>query len=168
MRSRDSRNSRARTHEPNLVDLAVSLAVVSLGVLVLLGTNAIGLGSGYDRIGPRFFPYVVAAGLLLSGGLMLPSAWSSQEASIASKGSETSWLALAISTGALGASVLLLERAGFILSSTLLFWLVARAFGSKRSWRDALVGLGLSITIYVAFTQGLGLVLPRGFLFAGV
>jgi len=40
------------------------------GLLVLAGSFAIDFGAGYDRIGPRFFPWVVAAGLLVSGGTL--------------------------------------------------------------------------------------------------
>jgi len=64
----------------------------------------------------------------------------------------------------MGLSVVLLERAGFILSSSLLFWLVARGFESAKPVRDAAVGLLLSIVVYLAFTRGLGLSLPPGIL----
>jgi putative tricarboxylic transport membrane protein len=65
---------------------------------------------------------------------------------------------------ALASGVLFLERAGFVLTAALLFWLVARAFASPRPLRDAAVGLALSVVVYLAFTRGLGLVLPPGLL----
>jgi len=46
-------------------ELVLALAIVALGVFLLIGVSKIRLGAGYDRIGPRFFPYAVAAGLLL-------------------------------------------------------------------------------------------------------
>jgi len=58
----------------------------------------------------------------------------------------------------------LLERAGFIFTAAVLFWLVARAFESTRPWRDAVAGVLLSVFVYVVFTRGLGLVLPGGLL----
>jgi len=48
------------------------------------------------------------------------------------------------------------------LSATALFWLVARAFGSRRPARDAVVAVLLSVLVYQAFTRGLGLTLPSG------
>ena len=103
----------------------------------------------------------MAAGLVLSGGLFAREA--SKSKSGPAEVSELSRRALAIAGAALVSSVLLLERAGFIVTATLLFVLVARAFESRRPVRDVLVGLALSTAVYFAFTRGLGLALPRGF-----
>ena len=121
-------------------------------------------GAGYDRIGPRFFPYVVAAGSLFSGALLLKEALRRGQApkrEPASRTSRSVGLTLCL---ALASSVLLLERAGFVLTAALLFWLVARAFASPRPLLDAAVGLALSAAAYFAFTRGLGMVLPGGLL----
>jgi putative tricarboxylic transport membrane protein len=61
---------------------------------------------------------------------------------------------------------LLMPSFGFILSSTILFVLVATGFGSRRHLRDGLVGLALSAVAYLTFVYGLGLRLPAG-LFTG-
>ena len=53
------------------------------------------------------------------------------------------------------AFVTLLNAAGFVVSGTALFACTASAFGSRRWWRDALVGLVLGAAVYVAFTRGL-------------
>jgi putative tricarboxylic transport membrane protein len=145
-------------------EIAVAAAAIALGVFVLAGSASISLGAGYDRIGPRFFPYVVGAGLVLSGAFLGLGAWRGSTPEPSHPHDETSGRAALTVTLALVASVLLLERAGFILTSALLFWLVARAFQSRRPWRDAVVGALLSVFVYVAFTRGLGLVLPRGLL----
>ena len=41
----------------------MAIAVVALGVYLASGSQKIRIGAGYDRIGPRFFPYLVATGL---------------------------------------------------------------------------------------------------------
>jgi putative tricarboxylic transport membrane protein len=61
-------------------------------------------------------------------------------------------------------SLVLFELVGFVLSSSVLFWMVARSFRSERPIRDAGVALALSTLIYFTFTRGLGLVLPTGVL----
>ena len=160
----DLRNEGTRASGPERVEVVVALAAVALGLFVLAGSFSIDLGSGYDRIGPRLFPYVVAAGMLLSGSFLARGAFLHERYSGEALRSRTSWSAIITLSVALGSSVFLLERAGFILTSTLLFWLVARAFASERPWRDAAVGLVLSLAVYFAFTRGLGLVLPRGIL----
>jgi putative tricarboxylic transport membrane protein len=146
------------------VAVAVAFAAIALGGLVLVGSLSIESGAGYDRIGPRFFPYLVAAGLLLSGGVLAARALRRESSLARELRDASSASALGILGVALVTSVLLLERAGFILTSTLLFWLVARAFESQRRVRDAVVGFVLSVFVYLAFTRGLGLDLPRGLL----
>ena len=44
------------------------------------------------------------------------------------------------------------------------FWLVARAFRSRRPGRDFLIAVALSLIVYLAFSRGLGLPLPAGIL----
>ena len=145
---------------PDRLEVAVASGVVALGFVVVGGIFTIGSGVRYDRIGPRFFPYLVAAGLLLSGVFLLREALSRKtapESRSPSSGSNLGILTIALASGVLG-----LDRAGFILTSVVVFWLLARAFGSRRIWRDALAGVVLSVIVYLAFTRGLGLPLPMG------
>jgi putative tricarboxylic transport membrane protein len=60
--------------------------------------------------------------------------------------------------------VALLEFLGWIISAAALFWLVARALGSRRSIFDVGVGLLFTSTIQLAFGAALGLSLPSGFI----
>ena len=145
---------------PDRVEVVVASGVIALGFVVVGGVFTIGSGVRYDRIGPRFFPYLVAAGLLVSGVFLLREALSRKTAPDVrsrSRASNLGILSIALVSGVIG-----LERAGFILTSVVVFWLVARAFGSRRIWRDALAGLVLSVIVYLAFTRGLGLPLPAG------
>ena len=152
------------------VEIGVAVCGLALGLFVLAGSFSIDLGAGYDRIGPRFFPYLVAAGALFSGALLLKEALGRGQPSRPSRPSREERVSrtsgsVAFTLGlALASSVLLLERAGFVLTAALLFWLVARAFASGSPLRDAAVGLALSVAAYLAFTRGLGLVLPGGLL----
>lgn len=58
----------------------------------------------------------------------------------------------------------LMERAGFVLASTALFWLTAQAFDRQHPGRDALFALGLSAGAYLLFVRVLNVTLPAGFL----
>jgi putative tricarboxylic transport membrane protein len=142
----------------------VSFFIVAIGLFIFIGSLSIDLGVGYDRVGPRFFPYLVSIGLLISGILLAKSVLKHKGALVESLSFQRRWSGLGTLSISLVLSVLLFNRAGFILTSMLLFWLVARAFESRRYWRDAVVGLLLSISVYLFFTEGLGLVLPGGFL----
>ena len=148
---------------------ALTLGIVALGVYVLLGTRDIELGSGYDRIGPRFFPLGVGAGLIVIGGWLL--AWpprhraaSSEEDGAVIEPLRLNWTPIGYLSLALVLQLWLLDRAGFVIAASLQFLLVARAFHSRRPVRDALVGVLLCMTVYVAFSRGLGLTLPAGVL----
>lgn len=143
-------------------DTALGGAAVSLGLVLAVGTLAIGAGFGYDRIGPRTMPYGVALGLLLLGGALLVPALRRQAESAVAASAPLQWKALGILALAGALFLLLAGRAGFILAASLLFWLVARAFGDHRPLRDAATAVLLSIVVYAAFARGLGLALPAG------
>jgi putative tricarboxylic transport membrane protein len=150
------------------MEVYIGLTVVGLGAVLALGLSDINLGAGYDRIGPRFFPYVVAIGLFFLGGWFLVSGLLHRHAD-GSQGGGTQAAAanlfpVVYLAAALIANLLLLERAGFVIASAIQFWLVARAFGSRRVLRDAIVAVLLALTCFIAFSNGLGLSLPSGIL----
>ena len=146
-----------------MADLAAGLVAVGLGIYLAVGSFTIQLGSGYDRIGPRFFPYLVAAGLILSGSWLALAAWRRRSTGHdEGAGARTDWSPLGWLSLGLLLSLVLYEIAGFVLSSSVLFWMAARSFQSERPIRDAVVALVLSTLVYFTFTKGLGLVLPAG------
>lgn len=74
------------------------------------------------------------------------------------------WGAVLLMGTALLVQQLLIERAGFVVASTLLFWGMAQAFGSRRYLRDVVTGFVLALVAYLAFTYLLDLNLPAGWL----
>ena len=150
-------------------DLGMALGTLALGVFFLVGGLNIRVTSSYDQIGPRFFPFLVAGGLLLCGALLLVQALRGaaaplEEAEDVDVHARANWLALVILSAALLLDILLIERIGFVLGSLVLFWGVAFGFGSRAYVRDVLTGLALSLTVYLAFTRLLDLNLPAGIL----
>jgi len=145
----------------NVTELAFAAGMVMLALVILYDSFSIRLGISYDRIGPRFFPFIVSAGLLVTAMLMIVE-------SLHGKGQQSPYkirkLPLVLLGLALITCLLLFERLGFIVAVSIQFWLIARAFNSLYPLRDAIIGIVLAVTIYFAFTQGLGLVLPRGIL----
>jgi putative tricarboxylic transport membrane protein len=135
---------------------------VVLGALLLLGTTAIAVAPSYSRVGPRVFPFAIAGGLMLLGLLYTIESWKGAQTPL-DEHDVSIWPIAMISAGIV-ADALLLERLGFILSSTILFMVVAVAFGSRRYLRDAATGLALASLAYVTFVYGLGLRLPAGIL----
>lgn len=74
------------------------------------------------------------------------------------------WRTFGIVLGAVVVFAVILEPVGWILSSTLLFWIIAYALGSKRPIFDIGVGLLIGSVVQLAFSAGLGLALPSGFI----
>ena len=143
-----------------LGEALLAAAVLLLGVFLAVETAWLRTGPGYAAIGPKLFPWLVAAGLVLIGVALLREARSGEVEHPV--GFDLDLPPLLLVTAGLLAQMLLMRLAGFVIASSLLFVAVARAFGSRRLLRDAAIGVVLCAVVYLAFTRGLGLTLPAG------
>ena len=153
----------------SLADLALALGVTTLGGLFLLGTLQIQASTGYSQVGPRFFPYVIATGLLTVGLLLTIDALRGSRAQPAAEedadpNAPNNYTAMGWITLGILLDMLLMNTGGFVLASTALFWCVARGFQSKKPLRDLAVAVIVAVLVHVVFTRGLGLTLPAGIL----
>lgn len=74
------------------------------------------------------------------------------------------WGPPALIAAGMALDLALIEQAGFVIASTVLFWLTARAFDRHHPGRDALLALGLATGAYVLFVRVLNVTLPAGLL----
>jgi putative tricarboxylic transport membrane protein len=74
------------------------------------------------------------------------------------------WRPAALIALGMALDLALMEQAGFVLASTALFWLTARAFDRQHAGRDALFALGVSAGAYLLFVRVLNVTLPAGFI----
>jgi putative tricarboxylic transport membrane protein len=150
----------ARIH---LSDAAIAAGLIALGVFFAAQTYALPDAPGYAQVGPRLFPNLVAAGLLVCGFLLLRQALSGGFRGVTrTAGDAVAWHPFAwVSVGVL-AHMAIIGWVGFIAAAMVLFACVARAFGSKHLVRDIVVGAVLGAVVFFVFTQGLGLPLPSG------
>jgi putative tricarboxylic transport membrane protein len=152
-----------------LADLLLALGVIGLGVFFLIGAFQIDVSAGYARVGPRFFPLIVAVGLIVMGAWLVLEAAQGKRAEPASEEDAdpnvpTNWGAFAWLTLGLVLEIVLMNPLGFVVASSVVFWCAAKAFQSNRPWRDLAAALIVSVVSYIAFTRGLGLTLPAGIL----
>ena len=137
----------------------VALTVLALGIGVLATTAAIEVSPVYSRVGPRLFPFMVGALMTILGLLLfwelLSGNWPCEATDPDAPGID--WLPLALVAFGLALNVLLIDRIGFILSSTIMFTFVAKAFDAGRLWLAALIGFILSAVAYFGFANLLGL-----------
>jgi putative tricarboxylic transport membrane protein len=136
--------------------------ILLLGAFVAVETALLRTGPGYAAIGPKLFPWLVAAGLLLVGVALLYEARAGAVAHPA--GFELDLSPTLIVTGGLVLQMVLIKPLGFVIATAVLFVAIAYALGSRRVLVNAAIGLVLCALTYVAFTRGLGLVLPAGML----
>lgn len=147
--------------------IAVSVGVFVLGALVLAGGWDLSTGGGYAQVGPGVVPRIVGGALLALGALLLREALAGGYRELDEEAEARlpmDWAAFAWITGGIVLYGLLVERAGFILASTVLFVAVARSFASRRWVSNTVVGLVLAACVFAIFNYALGLTLPAGVL----
>ena len=153
--------TRARIHPG---ELAISLGLVALGSFVIYETQNIAETQGYAQIGPRLFPYLIGVGLALCGAVLgweaLSGGW--RHVPLDDAHLRPDWMAFAVISAGVILHMVIIGWAGFIIASILLFVLVARGFGSRKSVRDAIIATILAFVVFFLFTKGLGLTLPKG------
>jgi putative tricarboxylic transport membrane protein len=149
-------------------ELALSAGVIGLGVFAAVVTAMLPGEGGYAGIGPNFFPGLVAAGLLVTGGWLL---WEALSGGWRNRGEPEAGTEHALHAGAFGwitaglfAHMALIGWAGFVLAGAALFACVARGFGSTRVARDTALGLALSLAVFLFFVKLLNVNLPAGWL----
>jgi putative tricarboxylic transport membrane protein len=154
----------ARGH---LGELLIALGFFAIGAFVLVDSGTIPEGQSYAGIGPRFFPYVVGAGLAVCGALLawraLAGGWRAMPDDEGVHAAPD-WRAFVFISAGILLQMAVIGRAGFILAGVALFVLVARGFGSTRLARDIVIGAVLVTAAYLVFTQLLALSLPAGWL----
>jgi putative tricarboxylic transport membrane protein len=175
---------------PAWADLGVAVGVVALGAIAAWQTTSIPQ-SAYAAVGPRAFAWVASAMMLIMGAFLVVDAlrggWSHETDDFG----EVDWRGGLWMVGALAANALLIDLdmspiatfvisnvggtdlveklnpsgvgpVGFIIASTVLFTLTARAFNSTRLARDAAIGFALTVVAYVGFDRVLGYKIGTG------
>jgi putative tricarboxylic transport membrane protein len=151
-------------------ELALALGAVLFGLLVIWQTTQIRVAPIYSTVGPRTIPYIVGAGLALTGLWLAFEALTGRTTAGSAESEDvdvslpTDWRTIGLLTLALIAYLLLLESAGFVIASAALFIGAAYAMGSRRYVRDVVIGVLLAVALYLLFDRGLGLDLPAGVL----
>lgn len=146
--------------ELRIGEAVLGLVVLGLGLFVTAETALMEVAPSNAAIGPRLFPFLVAAGLLVVGVLVLRQAFFGHIAH--ERGFELDWKAVALVAVGLLVQLLLVESLGWILATTLLYLLAALAFAERRLLVTLLIGLALTGLTFVVFNYGLGLSLPTG------
>ena len=152
-----------------LYELGVAAFVIALGVVVVWQTRDIRVSPMNAKIGPRIIPYIVGSGLVLVGFWYALNVWrgtptggAGEDAEDVDADASTDWWTVVWIAVGLLLYLALLEPTGFIVASSVLFFVAAVGMGSRQFARDAGVAVLLSTAVYLLFTRGLSLRLPEG------
>ena len=165
--------STSKSRQIDIGELLLGLGVVALGILMAWQTTLIRLTPAYAKVGPRVIPFIVSGGLIVLGAFLAGAALTGRTTAGSAESEDvdltlpTDWRTVGLLALALVTYLILVEPAGFIIASAVLFVGAAFAMGSRRTARDVAIGVILATLLYIGFTRGLGLRLPAGVL-AGV
>ena len=141
-------------------EAVLGAVVLGPGLFIATETSLMEVAASNAAIGPRLFPFLVAAGLLAVGVAVL---WQAFFGHIAhERGFELDWRAVALVSGGLLLQIFLIESLGWIVASTLMFLAATLAFRERRVVISIAIGLLLTGLTYWIFNYGLGLSLPLG------
>jgi putative tricarboxylic transport membrane protein len=126
------------------------------------------LGLGPDQATSttsNLYPLLVLAGLLFFAFVAVLETVRARKASLSlSPRKDPGWGPAALIAAGMALDLVLMEQAGFVLASTVLFWLTAQAFDRQHPGRDAVFALALSAGAYLLFVRMLNVTLPAGFI----
>jgi putative tricarboxylic transport membrane protein len=147
---------------------AVGGALLAIGVVALVATFSIPGRDPWALTGPRLFPLIAAAALIVLALGFLVRTFVRPDAELgvfaAREAADTEWRVPVL----VGVSLLVyaqaMEPVGYLLASAVFFPVVAWILGSRSHVRDAVAGVALSLGVYTLFTQALAVPLPIGIL----
>ena len=150
-------------------ELAFAGSLLILGLIVVFDTATMLVPPASGTIGPQIFPYLVSGFLILvSLGIIVQilrgNLGQPEGTEFGDTIEKTDFKTLLIVAGTMATYPLLIERAGFIVASTVAFFGVSFAFGAKNMPKNLLVSLIFSLIVYFSFTRGLNVNLPSGIL----
>jgi putative tricarboxylic transport membrane protein len=152
-------------------ELAVALAVIALGIVVLWQTQDIRVTRATARVGPKVIPTIIGIGQIVVGVWYAVEIIIFHRVAVIEADSEdmdpdapTDWVTLGFLGVALLAYTLLIKSGGFIVASAAMFIIAAFGMGSRRILRDSACAVVLSVAVFLIFDNWLGVRLPEGWL----
>ena len=152
-------------------ELLIPLVLIIAGGVILVQTQDIRVIRSMSQVSPRAIPNLVGGGLIVVGVWYVIDIIRKPHALTAGEDAEdvdidapTDWGVLGIIGVGLAIFALLIEPAGFIIASAVLFAISSTAMGSRKVLANTLIGLILASLVYLIFDTWLGVRLPTGVL----
>ncbi|MEJ6023752.1 tripartite tricarboxylate transporter TctB family protein [Ramlibacter sp. PS4R-6] len=147
--------------------VAVAGVIIAIALGLAFGALTIPGEAGYGGVGPNFLPWLVSAGLLVCGGLILREALTGGYRELEEPDHPAQfWPGAVLISAGLLANAALITTIGFILSCMLCYVLAVQGLRRAEGQRantyvvDAISGFAISAPVYWAFTKFLAINLP--------
>lgn len=143
---------------PDRAALVIAAILVIVAVAIAYSTaNAAGVAV-YSPVGPKTFPFIVAAGLFGLGILTAIEGWRGDFPEREPQAlAPMAWI-----VGGLAVQMLTMKSIGFSIATGLLFAATAKGFGRGPLYITVPVGIVFSFIVWFIFAKGLQLSLPAG------
>jgi putative tricarboxylic transport membrane protein len=140
-----------------------------LGVIVVIDTANMLVPPASGTVGPQIFPFLVSGFLILvSIGIFIQvlrgNLGQPEGTEFGDTIDKTDFKTLLVVAGSMATYPLLIERAGFVVATTVVFFGVSFAFGAKNAPKNLIISIIFSTIVYFSFTRGLNVNLPSGIL----
>jgi len=152
----------------DLAQLGLAAALAVVGAVTVWDASTLDVGFA-DPVGPRVFPYLVGAGMLVISVLLavitlrgsIPEAEGGEDVDLTQR---ADWLTVARLVGVLLFTIATVNALGWAVSGGVLFAGASWSLGSRTVIRDVIVGVVLAVASWYAFYVGLGIPLTPGIL----
>ncbi len=166
----DDRPTPAQTGVARYAEVLVAVGVIAMGIVILIETRDIRVPKAFSSVGPRVVPMVIGWGLVGVGAWYTidvvrgRTAAPSGDSEDADPTLPADWAVLGGLAAALAVYAVLMEWAGFVIASAVLFAMASFSMGSRKVLRDAAIGVVVSLAVFFVFSEWLGIRLPEGLL----
>ena len=164
-------NSSTRTQEvKDRAQYGMCAGLALLGGTLLFDASRIGhTTTTNDRVGPRAVPIVLGIALLVVAVVYALDVargghGEAEEGEDVDLRHPADWKTLGLLAFFFLLNALLIDRLGWVISGTILFWGSAFALGNRHHIRGLAIAIALSLSTFYAFAIGLGVNLPAGIL----
>ena len=150
--------------------------IIFASILVLMGvyfwaTTQIPTLEIGDPLGPKAFPRLLGAGLVIAAVMLLAEMIKNHKSELAAKaaaaGTPFDWGSYKIVAGVAvvtGIYLALFETLGYAVATSLFLLVMTNYFNKGKRWTNCLTSVIYSFVSYLAFTKWLGVNLPAGIL----
>lgn len=124
---------------------------------------------GSGSVGPQVFPsiigiFIISVSIILSIEILRGNYGQPEGTEFGEIKAKTDWKTLSTVAASILTYPFLIESAGFVIASTVVFFGVGFAYGARKLLRNLLIALVFSLIVFLTFTELLNVNLPSGIL----